>query len=255
MEKSLKVKLIAAGVLTAVFGGGYVALSQVHGSDEVVIGVDPYPPFLAGRADEKTAPALLKDYAGFEAQILQSRECSGIKFRMKGIKFDNMQQELDTKSVDVIAGGPSVTKERQEKGAFTVPYGSDGFTFVSLTKEITKDNIASMKVIVQAGSVADDQVTKEMKLQNVVRVGTAQEIASQLQSGLVDAAFVDTPTVDSVTPKDARRFTMSDKSFDLPYAFYGRQNDSKLKALSDCTAAYLKNHPEFTIHPVNKQYN
>lgn len=112
----------------------------------------------------------------------------GIKVKWQAINWDLKETELENGNIDMIWNGYSITKERQEKVAFTNPYMKNEQVLVSKkSKNITDFKAMKDKVLgAQSGSSGYEAFTANPKvLKDFVKDGDATQYETFTQA-LID---------------------------------------------------------------------
>lgn len=128
--------------------------TDIEKAGKIVIGVDDqFPPM--GFLDESG------ELVGFDIDLAKAVcENLGLEAEFKAINWDSKEAELQSKNIDLIWNGYSITDERQQKVLFSKPYLANHQ--VIITKEgnniAVKDDLKSAKIGVQAGSSALDAI-------------------------------------------------------------------------------------------------
>jgi polar amino acid transport system substrate-binding protein len=191
--------IIIAVILIVVIGVAVFVVSpliQQSGKKVLRVGTSPdFPPF--EYIDEKTGEVVgididlvkaLANKLGYDVQIIQ-------------MDFDGLIPALLNKQIDVIASGMTITEERAQIVAFTVPYWradqailvhkDSSYEFKSL------DDLVGKTVGVQSGTTAQlmlqDFVNETGKNINIKIYSSYVLAVQDLENGNTDAVVVDSP--------------------------------------------------------------
>lgn len=123
----------------------------------------------------------------------------GVKAKFQPIDWSMKETELNTKNIDLIWNGYTITPERQEKVGFTNPYLANRQVIIALSSSAinSKAELKGKKVAVQNGSSSLDAVNKEPDLVESFNGGepvlfdTNNEALMDLEAGRVDAVVAD----------------------------------------------------------------
>ncbi|MBP9753024.1 MAG: amino acid ABC transporter substrate-binding protein [Proteobacteria bacterium] len=143
-------KKILLGVVAL---ASFALISCKKENAELKIGVSAdYPPYMF--LDESDKNKL----TGFEIDMFDEVAKRMKKtVRYENVSFDSLLNMVVDKKVDAAIASLSITKERQAKVDFSIPYVSTGFAFVVVDPSIQEIDDLSAKVIgVQAGTSYED---------------------------------------------------------------------------------------------------
>lgn len=120
-----------------------------------------------------------------------------IEFRFQPIDWTMKETELNSKKIDMIWNGYTLTEKRKEKVDFSDPYFEDGQIIITL-KDSDIQTIEDMKgkiLSLQGESTALDAVKKQPGLyesmQSVVEYPSNNEVFQELETGRCDVIVVD----------------------------------------------------------------
>ena len=158
--------------------------------EEVIVGTAPnFVPFEYMDGDK---------IIGFDVELLDeiSKE-TGVKFKMVGMDFSGLLPALQTKKIDMIVSGMSVTEDRKKNVNFSNPY----FTISQVimlgenSKDITKEeDISGKKIGVVMGTTSDtlaDKFSKDLTGVEVIKYNKLYEAALALQGQKIDMIILD----------------------------------------------------------------
>lgn len=146
-----------------------------------------YPPFEYAEGDK---------YKGFDVDLSNAlAKEMGAEAKFVSMGFDALIPALQGKQIDAIASGLVITKEREEKIAFTDPYYE-----VSLTMVVRKDennikseaDIAGKTVAAQIGTTGA-MLAKEKPRTTVKEFDAIPNMLQDLQNGNVQIVMLDEP--------------------------------------------------------------
>lgn len=197
MKKIIMVLMITlAGVMAFASGSnesseGDNSLKYIQDKGVFVLGLDDsFPPM--GFRDENG------NIAGFDIDLAKE-VCTrmGVELRMQPIDWDAKILDLNSRDIDVIWNGLTITEERKGKITFSKPYiANRQIVIVKAGSGIeTKADLAGMKVGIQLGSSADDAVNSDKitvaTLGELVKYQDNIQALMDLEVGRIDAVVVD----------------------------------------------------------------
>ncbi len=163
----------------------------VKAKGEFVLGLDDsFPPM--GFRDENG------EIVGFDIDLAKE-VCSrlGINLRLQPINWSAKEQELNTKNIDCIWNGLTITPERREVILFTKPYMNNRQVLVVRADSgyTTLTDFAGKKLGLQAGSSANDALDSaaefKASLGEVVAFDDNMTALMDLELGGVDVVLMD----------------------------------------------------------------
>lgn len=163
----------------------------VKAKGEFVLGLDDsFPPM--GFRDENG------EIVGFDIDLAKE-VCSrlGINLRLQPINWSAKEQELNTKNIDCIWNGLTITPERREVILFTKPYMNNRQVLVVRADSgyTTLADFAGKKLGLQAGSSANDALDSaaefKASLGEVVAFDDNMTALMDLELGGVDVVLMD----------------------------------------------------------------
>jgi polar amino acid transport system substrate-binding protein len=169
------------------------SLKYIQDQGKLVLGLDDSFPPMGFRNDKD-------EIVGFDIDLAKA-VCDklGVELVLQPIEWDAKQQELDTKNIDCIWNGFSITEDNLKKMTMTDPYMLNVITLV-VTKDssITSlDDMKGLKLAVQSGSSAEQTLesdeNKEFKasLGKVIQFSDYNTALMDLESGNSDAVLMD----------------------------------------------------------------
>lgn len=198
-----KMKRILALVLAAVLVCfSFAACSNSSESDSeyitnkgtLIVGITDFAPM-----DYKDANG---DWIGFDADLANAvGEKLGVEVEFVEIDWDNKFLELDTKSIDCIWNGMTITDEVTQNSSVTNAYAMNQqivVTKADLAATLsTVDDIKSLTFAVENGS-AGQTAAKDNGL-NATAVTTQSDALLEVKSGSVDACIIDSTMAFAMT--------------------------------------------------------
>lgn len=177
---------------------GAAALALAAGSasaqDTLRVGTEgAYPPYNATDSSGKLV--------GLEVDLANELcKRTGMKCEIMQQEWDGMIPALQNKRFDAIMAGMSITPERKEKIAFTIPYSQTPAWFVGAKDGILKDvktlddikkALAGKKVGVQRSTIHQNFLEQKIPGIEVVLYDTVDDSNLDLVNGRVDAVLAD----------------------------------------------------------------
>ncbi len=163
------------------------SLDEVLSKGEFVLGLDAtFKPM--GYTNEND------EIVGFDIDVA-TEVCArlGVKLICKSINWDTKEEELNSGSIDCIWNGMSVNASRKKEMNLSEPYMKNSMVFVVKgdSSIASQTDLDGKKVAVQNGSTAQEIL--EASELNITATGLATNVEAlqQLETGLVDAVFMD----------------------------------------------------------------
>ncbi len=164
------------------------------GTRKFVMGIDPeYNPFSYMGDDGK--------YTGFDVEVCQAAcKVLGWEFDVFGVNWDEKLIQLDAKECDCVWSGMTILDSMKEAGyVISAPYYYN--TQVLVVKEGTIKSSKELKdkiVAVQLGTSGESLLNEDLKdlkdtFKELVTCDSFLKCFTELESGAVDAVFVDYP--------------------------------------------------------------
>jgi polar amino acid transport system substrate-binding protein len=221
-RESMKKAFIAGSLIllistSMVFGAGVAesstGLDYIMENGEFVLGLDDsFPPM--GFRDENG------EIAGFDIDL--AREVTsrmGVELKLQTIDWDAKILDLNSKNIDAIWNGLTITDERKEKIEFTKPYiANKQIVITRAGSDIdTKADLADKKVGIQLGSSSEDAVTAEPAVlesfEGLYKYQDNIQALIDLENGNLDAVVVDEILGRYYIGKRAGSFAVASESF------------------------------------------
>lgn len=164
----------------AACGGNKEAAQKVY-----VVGTNAeYPPFEYVENGE---------IAGFDAEIIKEvAKRMGIEYKWLNTNFDGLIPALQTKKVDIVIAGMSVTPEREKAVNFSVPYLTSNVAIVTNSKNPIKDmnDLSGKSYGVELGTTKEASARK-IDGAEVVPFSSTTGALVALKSGKIDGMVLD----------------------------------------------------------------
>ena len=164
----------------AACGGNKEAAQKVY-----VVGTNAeYPPFEYVENGE---------IAGFDAEIIkEAAKRMGIEYKWLNTNFDGLIPALQTKKVDIVIAGMSVTPEREKAVNFSIPYLTSNVAIVTNSKNPIKDmnDLSGKSYGVELGTTKENSARKIAGAEVVPFSSTTGALVA-LKSGKIDGMVLD----------------------------------------------------------------
>ena len=139
---------------------------------------------------------------GFDMDIAQAiADDMGVELEIKDMNFDGLLMALSEGQVDMVVAGMNPSDERKESADFSIMYYYSNHTAVlpeGTEGDFTElSDLDGMKVGVQKGSLQEQIVTENVKAKEIIALGKVTDLVLALQSGTVDAIFLEKPVAES----------------------------------------------------------
>ena len=168
-------------------------------SQKFIMGIDPeYPPFSYLGEDGQ--------YTGFDVEICKAAcEVLGWDFEVFGVNWDEKLVQLDAKECDCVWSGMTILDSMTKAGyVISAPYYYN--TQVLVVKEDagidTSKDLKDKVVAVQLGTSGESLLNEDLKdltatFKELITCDSFLKCFTELESGTVDAVFVDYPVAKS----------------------------------------------------------
>lgn len=172
-------------------------IDQIKEKGELVIGTDPaWAPFEYIGADGEVA--------GADIELAQDiADALGVKLTIVSAAFDSLPTYLENNEVDMLLSAMSVTEERKETIAFSVPY-TVAQQYIIVKEDNTEvtvlDDLAGKNIGVHLGTTGDFLVSDEINVEGGVLYETGATVQQykalpdaclELKAGGLDAIVCD----------------------------------------------------------------
>lgn len=187
----MNIKKILVAILALGLIGLLVAGCGSTEKKKIVVGLDDnFPPM--GFRDDKN------NVVGFDVDMAkEASKRMGIEVEFKPIDWNSKEVELNSKRVDVLWNGLTITEKRKENIAFTKPYMENRQIIVVNTNSVLKGkaDLAGKVVGVQEGSSSVEAVEKEEAIlksfKELKKYSDNVAALMDLKNGRLDAVVVD----------------------------------------------------------------
>lgn len=210
---------------------GQTQTSSISTSTKVVIGLDDNFPPMGFRDDKNTL-------VGFDIDM--AKEVSkriGIDAEFKPIDWNSKEAELNSKRVDLLWNGLTITPERIQKISFTKPYMENHqIIIVKMGSDMSnKADLAGKIVGVQDGSSAVDAILADKitadTFKELKRYGDNVTALMDLSAGRLDAVVLDEVVGRYYIAKRSTEYAILDEDFGTEeYGVGVRKTDNELLA-------------------------
>lgn len=210
--------MVAAGFMT---GCGEKASNTadyeyVKGNGKMIIGYTDYAPM--NYTDDNG------EFTGFDTEFAKAVcEKLGVEPEFVEIDWDNKFLALESKSIDCIWNGMTITPEVEKNSSCTNAYVKNAQVVV-MTKENaqqykTKEDMTSLKFAAEAGSAGAEAIT-EAGFENLTEVGAQSDALLEVASGSADACVIDITMANAMTGEGTSYADLT-KSIELTSEEYG----------------------------------
>jgi polar amino acid transport system substrate-binding protein len=177
------------------------------------------------------------DYFGFDIDL--AREVAdrlGVKLVLQSILWDVKEQELNTKKIDCIWNGFTITEEREKALAFTKPYMSNKQIIIVLADSPinTLADIKGKTLALQRDSSASEALAKHPEVRDSSKVLEFEDnlmAMTDLEAGTTDAVLMDivVASYNFVEKKPGKYRILQESLADEFFGVGFRKNDIALK--------------------------
>ncbi len=200
--KKLFAILLTISLVAAVFAGCSSKkagdVDEITANGKIVVGITDYAPM-----DYKEAGS--DEWTGFDAELARAvAEKMGVDVEFKVIDWDNKFLELNTRAIDCIWNGMTITDEVKKNTSVTDAYARNRQVVVmkkdAAAKIKTVDDLKAIEkltVAVEKGS-SGEAVAEENGLE-FVSVSAQTDTLLEVKSGSVTAAIIDSTMADAMT--------------------------------------------------------
>lgn len=197
MKKLLALVLCAVmAVLVTACGNSGSDYENIKENGELVVGITDYAPM-----DYKDNNG---NWTGFDAEFAEAvAEKMGVKVKFIEIDWDNKFMELNTKSVDCLWNGMTITNEVKKNTSVTKAYAKNEQIVVMKESEVSKykdvKSLSKLTFAVESGSAG--QSAAEDNNLNFTPVSAQSDTLLEVKSGSVDACIIDSTMATAMTGK------------------------------------------------------
>ncbi|MBQ7131114.1 MAG: amino acid ABC transporter substrate-binding protein [Oscillospiraceae bacterium] len=204
------------------------SLQKVLDSGKFILGLDAtFVPM--GYTDEND------EIVGFDIDVAEE-VCKrmGVELVKQPINWDTKEEDLEAGRIDCIWNGMSVNAERAERMNLSEPYMNNKMVFV-VPADSTAQSMADLEgcvIGVQNGSTAQTILAESDIASTITESASAtnDEALMQMESGLVDAVFLDVIVADYKIVTGGKDYrVLSDGLAEEEYAIGFRKEDQELR--------------------------
>lgn len=186
------------------------------------------------------------ELAGFDMALAQYiADFMGLELEVVTVDFDGVLTELQTKSVDLGMAGLSPDPVREAAMDFSDIYYEGGQAFVTVKanadayKSFEDANKSDVSIGAQTGSIQLDLANKNTPDADIVSLPKVTDIISELLSGKLDAAFIETDVAKSYQKNYPDLEIVMDVPYDVEGSSIGvcKGNEELLAAVNEAIAA------------------
>ena len=187
MKKVIALLLcLVLAAVSVVFAEGESDKDYIVGKGKLIVGITDFEPM--DYKDEKG------EWIGFDADLARAfAEYLGVEIEFQEIDWDNKVLELDSKAIDCVWNGMTLTDEVLASMACSQPYMNNAQVVVLPMSRIpefaTVDDLASLVFAVEAGSAGEEVITELGYQVNAVQNQAAALM--EVKAGTSDAAVID----------------------------------------------------------------
>lgn len=220
------------------------SLKYIKKQGKLILGLDDAFPPMGFRDDTDKIVGFDIDLATAVCKKLE------VELVLQPIEWDAKEQELNTKNIDCIWNGFSITPERLKNLLMSVPYMGNSISLVVVNGSdiATMADMAGKNLAVQSGSSAEEaldaEVNKEFKASLGLVNGFSDYVTAlmDLETGNSDAVLMDSIVAKYMITEGGKDFTILDENLVAEeYAVGFRKGDTALceaveKALKELKA-------------------
>lgn len=204
-----------------------------------------FAPYEFYAIDEEGNPQL----AGFDIDLANYiADYMGLELEIVTVDFDGVLSELQTKSVDLGMAGLSPDPDRESIMDFSDIYYTGGQSLVTVKDNADKYNSfeainkSDVTVGAQTGSIQMDLAQENSPEADIVSLPKVTDIISELLSGKMDAAYIETAVAESYQKNYPDLEIVMDVPYDVEGSAIGvcKDNASLLAAVNEAIAAAIE---------------
>lgn len=222
--------------------------------DKLILGLDAsFPPM--GYTDESG------NIVGFDIDVARA-VCDklGWELVLQPIDWDANILELNSRNIDCIWNGMTVTASRAEAMSLSVPYMNNEQVIVVMADSefYTLDDLAGHSIVLQSGSSAEEALNSatdfKASLSTVNTLDDNMKVMMEIEQGSSDAALLDSILAEYyITLKGAEKYRILDEALATEeYAIGFRKEDVALTNLVNETLKEL--HADGTLVEISKKW-
>ena len=189
LKKSVAVFAALTSLALTSCGNNLTDLDYILDKDEFILGFTDFPPM--GFTDRGVD-------TGFDIELAEAvTEEMGVSLKTRYIDWDAKVLELNSKRIDAVWNGFTITEERREQVTFSDPYFENNLIILSKVDSgiVTRADLSDKNVGVELSSSADIALEKETTLvetlKEVKKYNNSSDAFLALSAGQIDAMIVD----------------------------------------------------------------
>ncbi len=189
----------------------------IKSNGKMIIGYTDYAPM--NYTDKET-----NEFTGFDTEFAKAVcEKLGVEAEFVEIDWDNKFLALESKSIDCIWNGMTITDEVKKNASSTAAYVKNAQVVV-MTKENadkykTEDDMKDLKFAAEAGSAGAEAI-QEAGFANFTEVGAQSDALLEVASGSADACVIDITMANAMTGEGTSYANLT-KGIELTSEEYG----------------------------------
>lgn len=215
-------------------------LARIKSNGKMVIGITIYEPMNYYTDESKT------ELTGFDTEFARAVcEKLGVEADFFVIDWERKFQELDSKAIDCVWNGMTITDEALANASVSDAYVSNKQVLVMKKDKIDAykdaDSIKDLSFAVEAGS-AGEGIVKELGIKNVTGVLDQAKALLEVSSGAADACVIDITMAKAMTGEGTSYANLA-YSLELSTEEYGiacRQGSDLVPAINEIMAEMKK---------------
>lgn len=170
-------------------------LAYVQNKGTLVVGITEYEPM--NYKDDNG------EWTGFDTEFARAvGEKLGVNVEFVEINWDYKYNELDSKSIDCIWNGMTITDEGKEAASISDPYAENAQVVVMKQDQLANytdvESLKDLTIAVEGGS-AGEKAAAAAGLTNTVVSNTQALALTEVSSGSCDACIIDLTMANSMT--------------------------------------------------------
>ena len=243
MKKILALLLMVVVLTTFALTGCGDPNASTLDDGKLVIGYTIYPPM--NYTDDNG------DFVGFDTELAKLFcQKLGVNAEFKEINWDNKFIDLESKNIDVIWNGMTITDEVKEKTAASKPYFENKQVVICKTEDASlytsAASLQGVNVVVEGGSAGESVATAAGA--NVTKADAQKDTLMEVKTGASKAAIIDLTMAQVLVGEgtDYADLTYVDVGFELEeFGVAFRKADLSLAKAFDMFIAYAKEDGSF----------
>ena len=228
----------------------------INNKNKLVVGITYFAPMDYFDEDGTTL-------IGFDADLARAVGVKlGVNVEFQEINWDTKEAELQSKAIDCIWNGLTVTEERQQQFGFSYNYMENKQALVIRAadkgKYKTADDVKKAKIAVaaEAGSAGADYVTEFMPDNEYIEMEAQSNVFTELKAGTVEAGVVDITMAGSMINAEGSEFSdlMILDLKDAESEFYGIGFRKDSDVVERVNEALMELYNDGTIKEIAEKY-